>query len=370
MNRSFLLLQIILATASACTFDATGLTWPADTDSSDGSGSTAYEPTTGPDTPTDPGDASTGAPTTTSEPPDSSTTNDDPSSSGGATTESSHTVCGDKIVEGDEECDDGFDANKNDSACTFTCKLARCGDGHIQTVNGETCDAGDLNAAYPPYNGCSLDCDPGPYCGDGKVQEQYGEECEPETAEGDVETCLATCVYEARVLFLTSVATDGDLDGLAGADGLCNELAAASLLPGTYRAWLLLAGQTLKDRFPELPLQSPMTLVNVGGDVLAPSLGDLIAYGPTHPIVDDEQGTSRPETLVWTNIASSGYAAGDDCGSWDNIEGFARAGNSGYKPDAGPEATYWHAARKWTDQKVDLACDNPTAHLYCIQVTD
>jgi hypothetical protein len=373
MNRSFQLLPALLATASACTFDATGLTWPpATTDFGDESDSTASVPTTGPDTPTDPGDAaSTDAPTTTAtESSGPSTTDADTSTSGDATTGSPPAVCGDGVVSGDEECDDGLNENSNDEDCTLDCTRARCGDGHLQAVNGETCDAGYLNSADPQYNGCSMDCTRGPHCGDGEVQAQDGEECEPGNAEGDVETCLATCVYEARVLFLTSVATDGDLDGLAGADKLCNELAEASLLPGSYRAWILLDWQLLAHRFPELALlQSPMNFVNVDGDVLAKSIDGLISTGPAHTIIHDEQGASWPEVLVWTNITSSGAAAGGDCDQWSSIEGFARVGNSGYSPDAGPEAAYWHASRQWTDQKIDLACDNPIAHLYCIQVT-
>src|SRR5690554_6209362 len=50
-------------------------------------------------------------------------------------------VCGDGMVEGDEECDDG---NTDDSdACTNECLAATCGDGIIQ--GGEECDAGADN---------------------------------------------------------------------------------------------------------------------------------------------------------------------------------------------------------------------------------
>lgn len=45
--------------------------------------------------------------------------------------------CGDGIVEGDEECDDG---GIDTPTCDFDCTSAVCGDGHINTAAGEACD--------------------------------------------------------------------------------------------------------------------------------------------------------------------------------------------------------------------------------------
>lgn len=56
--------------------------------------------------------------------------------------------CGDGILTPDEECDDG-PMNADTAACTSTCKLAKCGDGLIQT-DVEYCE--DLND--DPADGC------------------------------------------------------------------------------------------------------------------------------------------------------------------------------------------------------------------------
>ncbi|MFY0532501.1 fibrinogen-like YCDxxxxGGGW domain-containing protein [Nannocystis pusilla] len=56
--------------------------------------------------------------------------------------------CGDAILTPDEECDDG-PMNADTAACTSTCKLAKCGDGLIQT-GVEYCE--DLND--DPADGC------------------------------------------------------------------------------------------------------------------------------------------------------------------------------------------------------------------------
>jgi cysteine-rich repeat protein len=61
--------------------------------------------------------------------------------------------CGNGIVEGTEECDDG-NLNNND-ACTSACKNAQCGDGILRT-GVEECDNGANNGEYPKT--CSSGC--------------------------------------------------------------------------------------------------------------------------------------------------------------------------------------------------------------------
>jgi cysteine-rich repeat protein len=51
-------------------------------------------------------------------------------------------VCGDGVVEGTEECDQGV-ANADDGHCTAACVHARCGDGLVSP--SETCDDGNLD---------------------------------------------------------------------------------------------------------------------------------------------------------------------------------------------------------------------------------
>ena len=60
-------------------------------------------------------------------------------------------TCGNGIVEGDEQCDDGN--RVDDDACRNNCTNAVCGDGVVESVLGEECDDG--NAV--PNDGCT-DC--------------------------------------------------------------------------------------------------------------------------------------------------------------------------------------------------------------------
>ena len=90
-------------------------------------------------------------------------------------------VCGNGLVEGEEQCDDG---NLDDSdSCTVACRLAICGDGILQPP--EQCDDGnDLDSDL-----CSNTCAPAT-CGDGLLQ--TGEACD-DGNKIDTDTCTATC---------------------------------------------------------------------------------------------------------------------------------------------------------------------------------
>lgn len=94
-------------------------------------------------------------------------------------------VCGDGVVEGIEECDDG---NQDDTdSCSSLCIRSFCGDGTKQL--GEECDDGNLFNEDGCTNGCRL-----PRCGDGVLQE--GEECDDANAtstDGCVSCELAVC---------------------------------------------------------------------------------------------------------------------------------------------------------------------------------
>ncbi len=89
-------------------------------------------------------------------------------------------------------CDGQFDPNVEpcDGADTTTCNGATCmnnvcGDGHVNTLAGETCEEIADNA-----NCDALSCKP-PVCGDGYTN-AMAEECDP-GAEGETPDCNANC---------------------------------------------------------------------------------------------------------------------------------------------------------------------------------
>jgi fibro-slime domain-containing protein len=110
-----------------------------------------------------------------------------------------HTVCtaqcGDGIVNGTEQCDDG--PNNSDTAyggCTTQCTIGPyCGDGNVDAVAGEKCDDGVNQSTYGMSTGCAPGCKTPPYCGDGNVDGLFGEECD-DGAKNGTTLCTDKCI--------------------------------------------------------------------------------------------------------------------------------------------------------------------------------
>lgn len=99
------------------------------------------------------------------------------------TCEPAPAVCGNDMLEGDEECDDGA-SNADNAQCKSDCTMQFCGDGF--TGPGEACDDGNQDDT----DGCTSTCAPAS-CGDGIAQ--VGEDCDDANAE-QTDACLNTCV--------------------------------------------------------------------------------------------------------------------------------------------------------------------------------
>lgn len=106
-------------------------------------------------------------------------------------------ICGDGIVVGNEICDDG-PLNGTYNHCDITCSRLgpHCGDGVVQSTDGEACDDG-VNLTTYGRNGkpaCAPGCQWSPFCGDGKVDSTFGEVCDNQgttTPDG----CRPNCIY-------------------------------------------------------------------------------------------------------------------------------------------------------------------------------
>ncbi|HNS97078.1 MAG TPA: DUF4215 domain-containing protein [Polyangiaceae bacterium] len=105
-------------------------------------------------------------------------------------------ICGDGIVTKYEACDDGVNDGSYGS-CMPGCKLRapHCGDGIVQTSEGEECDDG-LNLSV--YGGCAPGCKLGGYCGDGVVDSLFGEQCDDGINAGGYGECAPGCILGPR----------------------------------------------------------------------------------------------------------------------------------------------------------------------------
>jgi cysteine-rich repeat protein len=99
-------------------------------------------------------------------------------------------ICGNKILEKDEVCDDGNTTSGD--GCRADCqRMEICGDG-VSNV-GEECDKGNKNSDTKP-NACRTDCRI-PFCGDGVVDS--GEQCDDGNQDAG-DSCEPTCTAPSR----------------------------------------------------------------------------------------------------------------------------------------------------------------------------
>jgi cysteine-rich repeat protein len=103
--------------------------------------------------------------------------------------------CGDGILQGAEECDEGADNSDQDhGGCSTHCRYLLCGDGIVTLP--EECDLGADSNTAAPYGdpaGCTNACTRPHYCGDGHVDFEYGEECDLGPDNGVSIACSASC---------------------------------------------------------------------------------------------------------------------------------------------------------------------------------
>jgi len=103
-------------------------------------------------------------------------------------------VCGDSIVEGTEQCDDGNTVDED--GCSTTCQVQQtvCGNSVVEST--EQCDDG--NAVNG--DGCTSICTIEPICGDGVVN-QPSEECDDGNREEGIDSCNNICMTTAPTYF-------------------------------------------------------------------------------------------------------------------------------------------------------------------------
>jgi hypothetical protein len=153
-------------------------------------------------------------------------------------------------------------------------------------------------------------------------------------------------------VFITNNVFGGIVQGLNGADTICQDRATAQGLPGTYKVWLSDDTDSPSTRF----VQSPGAYRLLDGTRIAANWDDLTDGTPDAPIDMTEQGNPvNDETDVWTHTRTDGTALGgaNHCANWGSAAGDGDVG------------THQASNAEWTGAGSDPC--NTGHHLYCFQ---
>lgn len=198
------------------------------------------------------------------------------------------------------------------------------GDYHLQS-GSPAIDGGD-----PDYIDADGSCsDIGAYGGsDACTLDPQLSGCEPPSGDcttvsdcsaGEVcDTETNTCI-EGMKVFVSSAKGSGNVMGLAGGDGICNDLAQSANLTGDFKAWLSTSSMNAKNRFQTT--DKPYYMVN--GQKIADNLSDLLQNKPDVPISFNEQGNdlrTQDYTHVLTGTDDNGVKTDYTCQDWESEE--------------------------------------------------
>lgn len=159
-----------------------------------------------------------------------------------------------------------------------------------------------------------------------------------------------------KIIFATSSTHDGNFGGLTGADQVCQGLADAASLAGTYKAWLSDNTGSPSNRMTHADV--PYVLPN--GDQVASSWNDLVDGTLENKIIIDESGNALPNvfTHMWTNTTIYGTQDNNtfSCTDWTSSSSSVY-GVLGYEDTTNTD---------WTHKSTANGC-NTSHRLYCVE---
>lgn len=237
-------------------------------------------------------------------------------------------------------------------------EAAQCDTNHCPAQDGVCCDL--------PCDGECESCAGADTCGTDGTCAPIVAGTDPLDECSGAPVCFGGACGTGAIAFVTSQNYTGNLGGLAGADAICQGLADAACLPGTYAAWLSTTTASPSTRFTQQTV--PYRLVT--GTIVADNWTDLTDGSLDSALTLDERGQTPlpsstacgPPVLVLsaTTVAGAGNdPAANACTDWTSTTG-ASAITWGFHDDA----TSW-----WS---YGCGCGGPAccsfpAHIYCFQ---
>jgi hypothetical protein len=126
-----------------------------------------------------------------------------------------------------------------------------------------------------------------------------------------------------HVVFITTAQPTGAIGGLAMADGICQTEAVKSKHPAVggraFQAWLSDTLTSAAARYDKPAGRYVMP----SGIVVANDFAELLSGKLAHPIVENADGATAPNTRVWTGTLPDGGRSGSNCNNWlTNLDNF------------------------------------------------
>ncbi len=173
-----------------------------------------------------------------------------------------------------------------------------------------------------------------------------------------------------KYVFITEVIEypgGGKLEGIVGADMICQGFASTASLPGTYKAWLSDSSGTVYPANSFTHSIHPYVLVD--GTTVAHNWTDLTDGAIEVPINMIAAGIINPNIKVWTNVTTAGEcfttvdAPMHTCNNWTS-NSYLDYGFTGttLQPNTPPPGWENH----WTEHNI-LPCNDRDVRLYCFQ---
>jgi hypothetical protein len=167
-------------------------------------------------------------------------------------------------------------------------------------------------------------------------------------------------VLPKRILFMTRETFDGDLGGIAGANSLCNAIAADGGLDNGVTFGAIIPGPTEMDGSVIAPLETDVDYYRADNVLIGTRqrLVDAPAFGlPTvGGLAFDQHGIAIGDgKAVWTGLNTDLTQASDSCGRFSS-NGAAVLGHVGVPTDNA----------QWVSGLSDVNC-NALVHIYCYQ---
>jgi hypothetical protein len=167
-----------------------------------------------------------------------------------------------------------------------------------------------------------------------------------------------------RVVFVTSETVWGSLiNGVAGADQICNRLAAASKNPRiagrAFIAWLSDDTRSPSTSF----VKSTKPYVRPDGMRIASDYAHLTSGNDLEsPIAIDEQGRQQ-SGAVWSATEPSGSHDGATCSGWSNPSGSGALGTITWNA---AKWTWMPSSSDWTEVDT-VGCSSSDSRIYCFE---